>query len=74
MHKIVSDWVFAKNQLTRPDAIALAGCCDRRSIDALLTKIGKAKELNSAAEEFARALEYRQSYLKHFETSVEKND
>ena len=69
LHKVASDWVFAKNQLTRPDAIALASCCDRRAIDALLTKIGKAKELSAVAEEFARALEYRQSYLKHFDSA-----
>lgn len=74
LQKIASDWVFTKAQPSKSEAIALASCCDSRSIDALLTKIGKAKELSSAAEEFARTLEYRQSYLKHFEISAEKND
>ncbi len=70
LHKIATDWVFGKNRLNRPDAVALAACCDRHAIPALLVKISKAEELTAAAEEFTRTLEYRQSYLKHFDTTV----
>ena len=67
LHKVVSDWVFKKNQLSKAQAISLAGCCDRDAIEGLLERISKVDELTASAEEFSRTLEYRQKYLKHFE-------
>lgn len=49
--------------VTRPEATALAFCPDPKTIPGLLQTIGKKESLSSATETFARALEFRQSYL-----------
>lgn len=64
------DRVFNKtDQLNRNEAVALAVCCASSEINPILKRISKEKELNAAQEEFARALEFRQSYRKHFPDS-----
>lgn len=49
---------------TRPEARALAMCLDSSEIEPTLETIAKQKSINSMTEEFARTLEFRQSYLK----------
>ena len=52
--------------LTRPEAAALASCPTPPAIPGLLKTISKIKDLPAATEEFARMLEFRQSYLPSF--------
>ncbi len=66
LHKAATDWVFNNHPANRPDAIVLAGCCDCTEIAGLLKRISKLDNLSSPVEEFARALEYRNNYLRHF--------
>ncbi len=65
--KILTDYLSSKRSaLHRGEATALSGCPPPESIPQLLTEISKLPELPSAIEEFALALEFRQSYLQHF--------
>lgn len=66
LFELVTAWWHTKSQaLSRPDAVALAFCMDPASIPGLLARIAKLPDLGSAAEEFARAIEFRQTYLPH---------
>jgi len=66
LYETLTDWLFTTDGLTRPEAIALSSCFEPAAIPSLLNRISKLDELSSAMEEFARALEQRQNYLKHF--------
>jgi hypothetical protein len=56
---------FLKDKVhTRPDARALAMCLDSSEIPPTLATIVKQKSISTFTEEFARTLEFRQSYLK----------
>jgi len=67
LHRAISDSVLKhRSRLNRSEAMSLAICCDKATIPELLKTISQLKHLNSAKEEFARALELRHSYLKHF--------
>ena len=66
LYKILVDWVFSNDEMSKPEAIALSACFDPAAIPSLLIRVSKLDELSSAMEEFARALEQRQNYLKHF--------
>ncbi|ASJ76179.1 DUF5691 domain-containing protein [Granulosicoccus antarcticus] len=73
LHRVASEWpgTAASRNVSKADAIALAGCCDRQQIATLLERISTFTDLSASGEEFARALEYRHNYLKHF---VEPNE
>ncbi|MEZ5330366.1 MAG: DUF5691 domain-containing protein [Verrucomicrobiales bacterium] len=67
LHHAATAWIAdEKSPINRGEAIILAGCCDPISIPAVLDKLSKLEKLTAAAEEFARALEFRHSYLQHF--------
>ncbi len=69
LHHIATHWIAQpKAPINRSDAVALAGCCDPAAIWAILDVIAKEPALTLAGEQFARALEFRQSYLSHFLT------
>lgn len=66
LFELVTAWWSTKSQaFTRPEAAALAFCVDPASIPMLLERIAKFPDLGAAAEEFARAIEFRQTYLPH---------
>jgi hypothetical protein len=66
LFELVTAWWSTKSQaVTRPEAAALAFCVDPASIPMLLERIAKFPDLGAAAEEFARAIEFRQTYLPH---------
>jgi hypothetical protein len=58
-------WSNQSQAVTRPEAAALAFCVAPDSIPMLLDRIAKCPNLGAAPEEFARAIEFRQTYLPH---------
>lgn len=54
-----------QSTLTRPDAAALASCIEPSAIPDFLLALSKISDLTASAEEFARTLEFRQTYLPH---------
>jgi len=66
--KVILKSLFKEKVYSRPEAQALALCLPPDRIADALTSISKRKSINSMTEEFARTLEFRQSYLKHLIT------
>jgi len=66
LHALLRDWCRdQQSALTRPDAAALATCVEPSAIHDFLLALSKISDLTASAEEFARTLEFRQSYLPH---------
>ncbi len=66
LQKLLVKYMCNETKLSKTDAVAIASCCASSEISNVLVEIGKLEKLSAVAEEFAQALEYRQSYLKHF--------
>ena len=66
--KVILKSLLKDKVYSRPEAQALALCLPSESIADALATISKQKTINTMTEEFARTLEFRQSYLKHLTT------
>ena len=66
LQKMLSAWWKDKNStINRPEATALASCIEPSAIPNFLLTISQLPDLSTAVEEFARTLEFRQTYLPH---------